>query len=411
MEYAGNYTGRVVAVDDENQDGRVKVYVPAWDGDTYDIEQLPWARYIAPLSGSTTDYPRGPDGASTRSVIGYGLWAIPKVGAFVVCTYLDGDTSQRYYFGGIHQPLTNRSMPRGRNYDANGNHGPLSDLHDPQGNYSTIEPAMSNLMEQFNGDLNNPVAVTRGAFEKAVAQGTIDKDGSDGYTSNPADPSYLDSQTYCLTTPGGHSVILQDDPRWCRMRLVTTAGRQIILDDTNERIYISTAKGHSWLEMDDDGHIHVYAAQSLSIRAGDTLNLYADNQINLETKAINLKATDGAIKLHSGGNIDLKSNQSVRINGCSSTDISSEGVLRLSSDGSTHLKAKAAIVLKGATTDIGSEGLLVLAGSKISARTSSATPSTAQCPDNATGVTLLPKHEPWDARPTSKMKRNKNWRP
>lgn len=403
--------GYVVATDDPNQDGRVKVYVPSWDGNSYDVENLPWATYCSPFAGMTTDYPAGGTEASTESVISYGMWAVPKLGASVAVFLLDGDTSARCYFGGIVRPVSNRSLPRGRNYDGNNNHGPLSDLHDQQGNHSLVEPAFGHLVKQFNSDLNAPEAITRGAFEKAVAQSSKMSDGSDGYTTNPKDPSYLDSQTYCFTTPGRNSIIMQDDPRWCRIRLVTPSGQQLILDDTNERIYLSTNEGHSWLEMDSDGHIQLYGAESFSVRSGNDINFFADKNFNVEASAINLKATGGSISLHSSADTSIKANGAIIASGCRAVDISSEGVMRLNSVANLDLSSNAMAVLTAKSgVDLGGSGVLVLAGSTVQVKGSCRSAAQPSCPSATPSVSLLPTHEPWK-RPVSKKKRNKNWRP
>jgi hypothetical protein len=141
---------------------------------------------------------------------------------------------------------------------------------------------------------NNPTASesqTRGFYERQFAQAKTQKDGTEGYSWNPNDTSKLDPQVYCMVTPGGHYLTMVDDPEHCRTRLRTTAGNQIIFDDSNERIYVSTAKGGTWLELDEDGHIHAYAAESMSFSAGGDINFTANKTFNVYAgEGINLKS-------------------------------------------------------------------------------------------------------------------------
>ena len=102
------------------------------------------------------------------------------------------------------------------------------------------------------------------------------RDGSEGYQKNPYEYGRdLSPQTVCFTTPGRHSLIFQDNPENGRVRIKTADGHQVILDDANERIYVSTCSGKSWFEMDRDGHIHAYGSESLSLSAGADINLIA----------------------------------------------------------------------------------------------------------------------------------------
>src|SRR4051812_18750868 len=91
------HEGQVVRTDDPDQMGRVKVWVPALDGEFFEIEALPWADYATAFGGFTVDYPAGVGGANT-SHAAYGLWAVPKMGASVYIFCLGGDPLRRVYF-------------------------------------------------------------------------------------------------------------------------------------------------------------------------------------------------------------------------------------------------------------------------------------------------------------------------
>lgn len=359
--------GVVVDTNDPQQMNRVKVWVPAIDGDSYKVSELPWAKYMSQLGGQTRDYPAGPNGAKAPGLTSYGLVLPPKVGACVVVGFFYGDPNRRVVMGSFWRDHGNRSLPRGRNEN-----GPVTDVLSP------LEPAASNLKAQFGGDLGASEALTRGAYERQVAQGRTEKDGSEGYQKNVVDPTLsngrpnFDPQTYTLTTPGRHSIIIQDNPETGRMRLVTAAGHQIILDDANERIYVSTARGASWFEMDQDGRIHLYGADDIAITSGGKLDITVVKDLNMNV----------------GGDVNIQAGGAMRLASCGTLHASGGGV-NLESNASFNILAADNILQTGSNIHLNGP-----------------TAASAECPVLPTTV---PAHEPW-TRAGSKQSRNKNWK-
>lgn len=368
----GLMEGVVVDTSDPQQMGRVKIWVPAVDGDMYDIVNLPWATYMTPMGGQTRDYPAGPDSTKSPGFVSYGLWAVPKNGALVVCGFLYNDANRRVYMGSYFRDHGNRSMPAGRNR-ADLGPVPVSDTLDP------IQPQTANLNAQFKSKLTASEAKTRGVYERAVAQDKTDKDGTEGYQTNLVTPSntknrpLYDPQSYVITTPGRHSIIMHDNPSNGRVRIKTAAGHQIILDDANERIYVSTAKGNSWFEMDQDGRIHVYAADSFSVTTGGDFNVSAA----------------GSFNVNAGKQVNIQAGAEMNLAGCGTTSLSGSGVNLESSAGFNILAA----------------GTILQTGSAIHLNGPGAGKATCPLPPST-----VPLHEPWP-RSASKGARNKNWKP
>lgn len=370
--FPGLMDGVVVDTNDPQQMGRLKIWVPAIDGDLYDIVNLPWAMYMSPLAGQTREYPAGPEGTKTAGLVSYGLWAVPKSGALVIVGFLYNDPNHRVYMGSYFRDHGNRSLPVGRNRaDLGGT--PLSDTYEP------IEPQNSNLAMQFSGKLDQSEAKTRGAYERAVAQDRTEKDGTEGYQRDPIDSTdektgkaQYDPQSYVLTTPGRHSLIFQDNPQTGRVRIKSSAGHQIILDDANERIYVSTAKGNSWFEMDQDGRVHLYAADSISFSTAGDFNVTANGSFNVKV----------------GGSVNIGASKEVKISACSSLNLSGSGI-NLDSSESFNILAAGNVMMTGDAIHFNGEAA-----------------SPAACPDSPT---TTPMHEPW-TRAASKIKRNLNWK-
>lgn len=404
--------GQVVATADPDQMGRVRVWVPALDGENFNADNLPWADYASPFFGFTVSYPGGNATSTNDSHAAYGFWAIPKVGATVLVFCLNGNPANRCYFASTLRLHRNRSLPAGRNTDFNGKEGPFGDAGDGMGSLNPIQPAFDNLREQFQGDISSSQARTRGAYERQVAQSKEEKDGTEGYAKNPADTSYLDPQTYCLVTPGRHALILQDEPSFSRLRLKTAEGHQIIFDDTNERIYVSTAKGKSWIELDQDGHVHVFGSESISVRSGKDINLFADRDINLEAnRSFNVKTNTGDAKISTGKSFHVKAAGSILQSACGIFDLDSERSIRITSRVNTDITGRAGVrIASSRNVDVTAGDTIKQAASNVSFNgLPTQQPEAADCAEPAEGPTIVPGHEPW-VRPASSQRRGKNWK-
>lgn len=356
--------GIVLDTSDPQQMGRIKVWCPSVDGENYNIDLLPWVTYLSPLAGQTKDYPAGSNTIPTKGLLSYGFWAIPKQGALVIIGFLYGDVNCRFYLGSYFRDHGNRSLPTGRNRSDLGAKAPVSDTFEP------IEPQTENLLKQFNNKLNALEAITRGTYERQIGHDKDIRDGTEGYQKGVVNHT-LDSQTYCLTTPGRHVLLFQDNPSNARVRLKTADGHQIILDDANERIYISTTKGNTWIELDSDGHIHLHGGESISISAGKDINLSAGKDVSISA----------------GGNLNLSSKGHVRMGACSDISISG-GIINITSEGGFNILAAGDILQTGTTIHLNGPNAAI-----------------APCPGMPS---IIPSHEPWK-RPVSKS-RNKNWK-
>lgn len=390
--------GIVRATDDPLQMGRVRVFCPAIDREEYKVDELPWAWYCPPLGGNVQNMSRGApiagakDPAMVSGGMAYGMWGVPKVGSQVVVWFLGGDPSWRMFSCMLMQSQTNRSLPAGRNYHIDsGAPGPWSDT------YAPMEPGYSNVRQAGLGDAD--WYYTRGGYERQVAQASTNKTGKEGYAEDPSKKDgTLDPQTYAWVSPGGHYITLQDAPEFCRVRIKSTHGHQVLLDDTNERIYISTAKGASWIEMDQDGHIHIHADESISINTEKDFNVNAEGFINMNAeKGVNIKSPKSLI-CDFGEDIHLAAGKSAYIGAGKD--------FHLNAGGSVYETAGSQMHLNGGGKLIESAGQIHLNGPSA---TKAASAKTTKKPP------IIPKHEPWEKRPgvnveTNHGIRNRYWK-
>jgi hypothetical protein len=94
-------------------------------------------------------------------------------------------------------------------------------------------------------------------------------------------------------------------------RIRTRTGHQLLLHNSEDLIYISNARGTSWVELTSDGKIDVYAKDSVSVHSENDVNIYADRDINMEAgRNVNVKAN---ANYSSGAFVDSNGNESGRI--------------------------------------------------------------------------------------------------
>ena len=318
--YNNTTTGVIVDTNDPQGRGRIRVYSPEL-GDVPGtlVENLPWCRYMSPFGGivSSEKMGRGPDDKSTtKGSVAYGFWAIPKVGSIAVITCLNGDPNRRIYMGCLPPDNAEHTMPHGRFIE--GDEGPLSSEEQP------IQPLYDNIKKAFGDDRTKHEYKSR-AIDPGVtglsqdyidAQLTKSKkpDIRSGYKKsrmlpdnqyNDTDQNY-ENQIFALTTPGFHSISMDDSKDNCRIRIRSSCGHQIIMDDTNERIYINTAEGNSWIELDQNGTIDIYSKKTFSISSDEDINFHAKKSIRLNANDIHIKA-DNNLLLSSSNKVDITS--------------------------------------------------------------------------------------------------------
>lgn len=399
--FTGLTIGTVLGTSDYQQMGRLYVLCPEL-GDPPDLDptrflELPPCTYVSPLAGSIGTNARGSDDYTSEGAIAYGFWSIPKIGSSVAVACVDGDPNQRIWIGCIYDQFQTNTLPNGR-YVTNGSgtpDGPFTSTESP------IQPTYSNYRQAFGGKDGNYEWRTRGADYQATALSadlsesannpTADDhnltktyaDGSshtftEGYATqrDQRQEKLPDSSTYSWSTPGQHAISMDDRPENCRARIKTAAGHQIILDDTNERIYINTAQGNNWIQIDQDGCIDVFSSEKVSVHAKH-INMTSDESIRLYSKGdIHLRAENN-IKMFAGNDIDVVATNDIRT---SATNIHAVAATNIAeSAGSTHSTiAGSQIVEQGGQIHMnGPAGI---------------DPSRAQ---DAYFVNRLPEHEPW----------------
>ena len=308
-------TGIVVDADDPLQSGRLRIFCPNLNDDPKKVLHLPWAVYMSPFGGVTSNesFARGtgkhPE--NTNGATAYGFWAIPEVGSKVLVTCINGDERKRVWLGCLHEHQETHTLFHGR-YDWEGGgkpDGPLSSKKGP------IEPLYTNTGKAFNDDRESREWKTRQAEYQTTAVNNgdsapnnekgdyVDNEyedifnneqddwvkpivGAHGYdwSGNKALGSHMTSRVFGLSTPGLHALSMDDRAFNSRIRLRSATGHNIIMDDTNERIYIATNEGANWIELDSSGNIDIYSKRRISVHAEKDINFSTDESFRVKAK-------------------------------------------------------------------------------------------------------------------------------
>lgn len=370
--------GIVVDTDDPLESGRLRVFCPTLNDDPKKLLHLPWAVYMSPMGGSISNssYARGEGKGpeNTDGAVAYGFWAIPEQGSKVLVTCIDGDERRRVWMGCLPEHQETHTLFHGRyKWDGNGKpDGPLSSKDSP------IEPLYTNAGKAFNNDRESREWKTRQAEYQATAipeDGSPPNDakityldgsfkeisqqeqddwvkpivGSHGYdwSGNKGVGSHKASRVFGLSTPGNHALSMDDRAFNSRIRMRSTTGHQIILDDTNERIYLSSNEGNNWIELDSNGNIDIYSKRRVSIHAEKDINFSTDESFRVKAKK--------GIFMYSGDTRDQEELEAEK---------PEDGEIRFHSTGDTHFmveKNMRTLIKEDWLTEVGGKSCITVA--------------------------------------------------
>lgn len=434
--------GIVVDSNDPQQMGRLRVVCAEMgDTDTKEVSNVPWAMYASPFAGVSSAEKRGPEESPSNGPVAYGFWNIPKVGSRVLVACIDGNTKMRVWLGCLHGLMLTHTLPHGRfitGTDATKDFGITGQPSGPMTSSQTpIKPLYSNAIKSYTKSeslvKNTPKEYNKNyEWSSRFADYSVAKvnpeeskdieiiskvkdDDKNGYpvsrseplaTNNATGKNY-DSSVYSWTSPGFHSISMDDNPENCRIRIRSTCGSQIIIDDTNERIYVSSGEGNNWVEMDYKGNIDIYSSRSISMRcdkdfnitAGENIRMCAGHGISMTAmkdfkltakEDIHVKTLEN-IRVESGMDILMEATESMHIKAIEQVKISS----------GSHCNLLAGGIMKISASDdlgIGTDAVVKISGSVIHLNgppAPAAQMAESPNPILADFTSRVPEHEPW----------------
>lgn len=457
----GPFVGIVKNNVDLLRSGRLQVYIPAIGGPDPDNPSY-WTdcSYASPFFGHTNLL--SPTSSTSYDQVrqSYGFWMVPPdLGVRVLVIFADGDMSLAYWFACIPEPFVNQMVPaigarESGKIDLGATSPAVREAAAARGQVSSYPSAEINIKQsnsvgsgQQSAKLDRFYSERRALHEdiykRLLTQG-LDADivrGAITSSSQRESPSNVigfsspgrpvrdiatrpDAENLIRTGTdlnqylndgkkgrrGGHSLVLDDGDilgRDMLVRLRTARGHQILLHDTEDLIYISSANGRTWIELSADGQVQIYAANSISLRTQRDFNVHADGDINLNA--------GGSFKLYAGASASIES-ASIKAKSTGALNLHSAGALTLKSDGTVGIESTAALGLTaGAPMDLWAPNIGINSnrgpgGESVSALPKNSLPDTAQSgpiykssPGALESInSVVPTHEPYAGHPAPK---------
>ena len=447
---AGPYVAIVKNNMDPTRSGRLEVYIPDLGGNEEEKSHWRLVSYASPFFGST--HVKTPTNSNdfTNVSHSYGFWFTPPdIGNQVLVTFAAGDPMRGFWFACIPPGLSHWMVPAiagAPRFDANSQSEkskkdadymkqikssdgiplPVAEFNENAGtgfdwgNFASIdkpvhEPQAKILMNQgLEGDAYRGVVTSSSQRESPSTVFGISTPGRP-FETDPADnldqykadlaagdiePEFFNPDT----RKGGHTFVMDDgdyagDNQLIRFR--TAGGHQIMMNDSEEVLYIANKTGNAWMEFTGTGQIHMYAGSGFNLRSEGEINMHSDTNINMHAA--------GNINMVAGNKINVQS-ATVNVTGITETKVYG-GKVGIGSGGALNLQA----------TTVGSFGAgtnLILSGEQVLLNTtaapivtappavpSRALPDTAKDPATQTWknipknlpttVTTAPTHEPF----------------
>jgi hypothetical protein len=379
----GPYIGKIKNNQDPIRSGRLQVWIPDLGGDERFEENWRTVSYASPYSGATTfeelnettDKNKNQKNSFKQVHHSYGMWfTVPDIGNLVLCTFVAGDPRRGYWFACVPKLLGKHMLPAigaSENFDKD----EIADSKLKKVKLHTKVP-VAEFNENTNSDWEQFKDAKKAVHEeqlKILVEQGLDRDDTRGVitsTSQRESPSNV----YGFSTPGrpitvetekigqeanvqivktrqgGHTFVLDDgdaDGKNNLVRLRSAAGHQIIMNDSEKIFYIVNSTGTAWVELAEDGKIHVFSAADINLRAQGDFNLHADKDINIQALGnFNLKSKN---RLHIETTNTILNSEKSTIIYADGLEVGSKSSIAIDAQGAGSLTAKGTQTITGST--------------------------------------------------------------
>lgn len=387
---AGPYEAIIMAHVQGTRMGQLQVWVPDWGGD-YDPENPIIVSYASPFYGITygTNQESTNPGAFTAGQ-SYGMWMVPPdLGTTVLVTFVAGDKNRGYWFGCVYNSPSHHMVPGMARHVggedkavpdatfAKVNAGIGTNSYMPVVEYDTIAnsafasdglTSTQRFIHPYQASVLINQGLDRDPIRGAITSSSMRESPSNVYgISTPGRPAGTKPQTNLpgaqgqqavAARLGGHQFVMDDGATGATdtsvkdgtdqlIRLRSAGGHQILLNDTENVLYIASASGMHWMEFSNNGTINVYAKGGINMRSEGVLNLQGDEAIFINSKSISINGEKS---------VNITSTNSVSVQALASVVLASDALCTVSGGAATSILAGGALTLSaiGATTIFGS---------------------------------------------------------
>ena len=427
----GIYSGVVKNNVDPLRLGRLRVWFPDRGGDEDDPMNWRWVAYASPFYGSTQQGERNTQNSFKQTENTYGMWFVPPdIGNVVLCCFVNGDPGRGYWFAATTTTnLSHGMVPAMGRFtdviDKDNVFSPLvkASLNREEPSYLPLAEFNENSEQNMSGSfLTNKFPIHEPQAEILINQG-LDTDRVRGAISSSSMRD-APSKVFGISTPGssdtggdvtpktrtgGHTFVMDDGDNSGTdqlIRLRTSGGHQILMNDSEQVLYISNSAGTAWIEFGNSGALHMYSMQGFNVRTQGTMNLHSDASVNIQGSTVNIRSL-GSMSLQSS-TMKLRASSDLTMYSAS-VGLGSSGSLRVTAGGELGVSAGAELKLvgnyirlnDGAVTAVEDPGAMSTNSLADTNRNSAGLWGSV---DGATDsiVTVAPSHEPWP-RNTAKV--------
>jgi len=408
--------------------------------------------YASPFYGVTQSTSIGKNDTYSATQKSYGFWAIPPdPGSLVLVTFVEGTREFGYWFACVPEKGMTFMVPGGQPSTEQLSGpvpGELKGKRLPAGEYnkSITKPQTNNIIkykrpvnEDFVAQLTEQGLVEddiRGITSSSAQRefpssvigisspGPLDKRGG----SPQGEIGLKESKATVHTSRLGSSSFVIDDgddklirkgsptdtpyeyinkeasekggdvtrPHNELIRLRTRTGAQILMNTSEDLIYINNSKGSCWIEMSSNGKLDVYAEDSISFHTENDFNFVADRDINFEAgRNINMSAVEN-IYQSAAANWEVLVGVDGKISTLGNTHINSAVDVNITSAAASNFKS-------GDDTKVTAGGTAWIDGNPDVQLNGGASAAEAEVSIKAKFPQRVPQHEPWQG--------HENWNP
>jgi hypothetical protein len=361
--------------------GVIQVFIPEMSTDEEDKSQWRTVRYCTPFY-SRVDSTEGASNKNryidTKMPSGI-VTPPPDLGTTVLCFFPHGKNNEGYYFACVPDTYMMQTLPEPTVVEDFEN-GPYigGELNDKKNNPNDIvnwktqlrpEDFITQKIVKEQGLVNDKVRGLNNSSYMRESPSEIIGISSKGRRITESGKDFLKENAAALKNPNttdekvlegllgptarrkGHSIALDDgdiEGNSNQIRLRTSTGHQILLNDSEGIIYVGNSTGSVWIELGNQG----------------TLDVFANDSINFRSKNLNFHA-DENIKFHSKGYTQLVSEQHMHLQSGDDFVVSSEGDTGITTKKFSVTASGQMNLSGGATASIKASGIMAVSGSLV----------------------------------------------